>query len=163
MLPPFESQLTCGTQKLSLNWENTILGVAICKDMDFTSMSRGYGQMGVGLMLVPAWDFKLDRIWHGHMAIMRSVEGGFSMARAARDGYLTVSDDRRRVLAETRSNSGTFATLLAQVPVGHERTLFQAWGNWFAWFAVVVLGIVLTRAGFAFFRFSAGRCQQCES
>jgi apolipoprotein N-acyltransferase len=155
MLPPFESQLTCGTEKLSLKWENTTLGVAICKDMDFTSMSRGYGQMGVGLMLVPAWDFKLDRIWHGHMAIMRGVEGGFSVARAARDGYLTVSDDRGRVLAETRSNSGTFATLLAQVPVGHEPTLFQAWGNWFAWFAVVVLGILLIRAGFLFVRFSA--------
>jgi apolipoprotein N-acyltransferase len=163
MLPPFESQLTCGTEKLSLKWEETTLGVAICKDMDFTSMSRGYGQLGVGLMLVPAWDFKLDRIWHGHMAIMRGVEGGFSMARAARDGYLTVSDDRGRVLAETRSNSGTFATLLAQAPVGHEPTLFQAWGNWFAWFAVVVLGIVLIRAGFLLVRFSARRCDRKES
>jgi apolipoprotein N-acyltransferase len=94
MLPPFESQLTPGTEKLSRKWEKTTLGVAICKDLDFTSISRGYGQMGVGLMLVPAWDFNLDRIWHGHMAIMRGVEGGFSMARAARDGYLTLSDDR---------------------------------------------------------------------
>ena len=157
MLPPFESQLTPGTEKLSLELENTTLGVAICKDMDFTSMSCSYGQMGVGLMLVPAWDFNLDRIWHGHMAIMRGVEGGFSMARAARDGYLTVSDDRGRVLAETRSNSATFATLIAEVPVGHEPTLFQAWGNWFAWFAVGVLSFVLIRAGLLFVPFSARR------
>jgi apolipoprotein N-acyltransferase len=150
MLPPFESNLTPGTEKLSLNLGQTRLGVAICKDMDFTSMSLAYADLGAQLMLVPAWDFNSDRTWHGHMAIMRGVEGGFSVARAAKNGYLTVSDDRGRVIAEARSDSGPFATLVADVPVGREHTLFQRWGNWFAWVAVGALAAALARlAGMA--------------
>ena len=45
-------------------------------------------------MLVPAWDFNLDRAWHGHIAVMRGVEDGFSVSRAAKDGFLTVSNNR---------------------------------------------------------------------
>jgi len=145
MLPPFESNLTPGTEKLSLSRGGTKLGVAICKDMDFTSTALAYSDLGAQLMLVPAWDFNSDRAWHGHMAIMRGVEGGFSIARAAKNGYLTVSDDRGRVVAETRSDSAPFATLLADVPVGNDHTLFRRWGNWFAWVAVGTLGLVLVR------------------
>ena len=113
--------------------------------MDFTSTTLAYADLGAQLMLVPAWDFNSDRIWHGHMAIMRGVEGGFSIARAARNGYLTVSDDRGRVLAETRSDAAPFTTLLAGVPVGHRATLFQQWRDWFAWVPVPTLAWVLTR------------------
>ena len=80
------------------------------------------------------------------MAIMRGVEGGFSIARAAKNGFLTVSDDRGRILGEVRSDSAPFATLLVDVPAVHEWTLFQAWGNWFAWVAVGLLAIVVARA-----------------
>jgi apolipoprotein N-acyltransferase len=68
-------------------------------------------------MLVPAWDFVVDRSWHGHIAVMRGVEDGFSIARAAKNGYLTVSDDRGRIVGETRSDSAPFATLLVDVPL----------------------------------------------
>jgi apolipoprotein N-acyltransferase len=94
LLPPFESKLTPGTGLLVIQKPAETWGVAICKDMDFTPLSRHYGQHGVGLMLVPAWDFNQDRTWHGHMAIMRGVEDGFSLVRAAKNGFLTVSDDR---------------------------------------------------------------------
>lgn len=143
MLPPFESHLVRGTKSLLVRHPGAPLGVAICKDMDFTSTSLAYGKLRAGMMLVPAWDFVVDAVWHGHMAIMRGVEGGFSVARAARAGYLTVSDDRGRILAEARSGSTSFATLLARVPVGPDWTLFQAWGNWFAWLCVALLGVVL--------------------
>jgi apolipoprotein N-acyltransferase len=145
MLPPFESNLTRGTEKLTMLRGNTSWGVAICKDMDFTSIGRAYGRLNTGVMLVPAWDFNLDRTWHGHMAIMRGVEEGFSVVRAAKNGYLFASDDRGRVIAETRTDSAPFATLLAEVPVGHEWTLFQMWGDWFAWVAVGILGLVSLR------------------
>jgi apolipoprotein N-acyltransferase len=143
LLPPFESNLTPGTTltllpKTPANW-----GAAICKDMDFIPLSRQYGQHGVGLMLVPAWDFNMDRSWHGHMAIMRGVEDGFSIARTAKNGYLTVSDSRGRVLAEARSDSAPFATLLARVPATHEKTVYLILGDWFAWLVIVVLGLTL--------------------
>jgi apolipoprotein N-acyltransferase len=145
MLPPFESNLKPGTSILTMSKPSGTWGVAICKDMDFTPLSRQYGNAGVGLMLVPAWDFVLDRASHGHIAVMRGVEDGFSIARAAKQGFLTVSDDRGRILAETRSNSAPLATLVADVPAGHEKTIYSRLGDWFACVALVTLALTLAQ------------------
>jgi len=145
MLPPYESNLTPGTSLTLMaaaggagTW-----GVEICKDMDFTQPSRQYGEAGAGLMLVPAWDFVDDYIEHGHIAIMRGVEGGFSVVRSAKRGSIYVSDNRGRVLAEVKSDAAPFATLLATVSAVHDNTLFQLLGDWFAWVAVMLLVFVL--------------------
>jgi apolipoprotein N-acyltransferase len=145
MLPPFESNLKPGTTLTMLRRSSATWGVEICKDMDFTPLSRKYGAAGVGLMLVPAWDFDLDRLWHGHIALMRGVESGFSIARAAKQGYLTVSDDRGRILAEARSDSSPYVTLMADVPEQHDTTLYQIAGDWFAWLCLGVLAAALLR------------------
>lgn len=143
MLPPFESYLTPGRSLVTLEKPTEGTGVAICKDMDFTPLSRKYGEAGVGLMLVPGWDFNLDRSWHGHMAVMRGVEDGFSLVRAAKNGYLTVSDNRGRVVGEARSDAAPFATLIASVPAAHSRTLYLLLGDWFAWVACALLVFAL--------------------
>ncbi len=145
LLPPFESNLTPGTSLTILHTPSDPWGVAICKDMDFTGLSRQYGKAGAGLMLVPGWDFNLDRAWHGHIAIMRGVEDGFSIVRAAKNGYLTVTDNRGRILAETRSDSASFATLLAEVPTVHDTTLYLLLGDWFAWLSLAMLSFTLVR------------------
>jgi apolipoprotein N-acyltransferase len=147
LLPPFESKLEPGTALTLLAQTRGTWGVAICKDMDFTPLSRSYGQAGAGLMLVPAWDFVLDRLLHGHMAILRGVEDGFSVARAAKQGLLTISDDRGHILAEARSDSAPFATLIADVSTTHDTTLYLLWGDWFGWLAVAVLAAVLIALG----------------
>jgi apolipoprotein N-acyltransferase len=76
---------------------------------------------------------------------MRGVEDGFSVVRAAKNGYLTVSDDRGRILAETRSDSAAFATLLTAVPVAHDRTVYLFLGDWFAWVSVALLVFAMSR------------------
>ena len=78
MLPPFESPLTPGTTELTFKGSAATYGVEICKDMDFTPLLRAYGRSAAELILVPAWDFNIDRAWHGHIAIMRAVEDGFA-------------------------------------------------------------------------------------
>lgn len=139
LLPPFENKFRPGTSRTTWPASTGTWGVAICKDMDFTQLSRHYGQDGAGLMLVPAWDFNIDRAWHGHIAIMRAVEDGFSLVRAAKNGYLTVTDNRGRVLAERRSDAAMpFVTLTASVPGGHSPTLFILLGDWFAWVAIAI-------------------------
>jgi len=143
LLPPFESNLTVGSGLIVIPKPFETWGVAICKDMDFTPLSRRYGRAGVGLMLVPAWDFNLDRTWHGHIAVMRGVEDGFSIIRAAKNGFLTVSDDRGRVLAEERSDSAPFVLLLAEAPVTHESTPYLVLGDWFGWFAIAALAFAI--------------------
>jgi len=145
MLPPFESNLTPGTSLTVLPRDDGTWGVAICKDMDFTPLSAEYGKKGVGLMLVPGWDFVLDYIQHGHIAIMRGVESGFSIVRSAKQGSLYVSDDRGRILGEVKSDAAPFSTLLATVPSGHDDTLFAVLGDWFAWLNLAVLVSLLVR------------------
>jgi apolipoprotein N-acyltransferase len=116
-------------------------GVQICKDMDFTALSRDYGRAGAALMLVPAWDFGVDGFLHARMAVMRGVESGFGIVRAAKRGYLTVSDNKGRILAETPSGAAPFSALLTGVPAVHADTVYLRFGDWFAWLALA--GLVL--------------------
>jgi apolipoprotein N-acyltransferase len=142
MLPPFESHLLPGTKRVVFERPSGKWGMEICKDMDFPLLSRQYANDGAGLMLVPAWDFVTDGWLHGRMAILRGVESGFSIARAPRQGILTITDDRGRVLAERDTGSAPFATLVASVPVRNERTLYDRAGDWFAWLDLVFTVIV---------------------
>ncbi len=105
MLPAFESHLLPGTARLTFDRPSDDgtagkWGVEICKDMDFPLLARQYSNDGARLMLVPAWDFVADGWLHGRMAILRGVESGFSIARSVKQGILTLSDSRGRVLAQ---------------------------------------------------------------
>ncbi len=146
MLPPFESRFEPGRSPLVIRKPSGIWGVAICKDLDFPTLGRQYAQRGTGLLLVPAWDFVDDGWLHGRMAVMRGVEGGFTIARAAKQGLLTVSDDRGRILAEQRSAAAPFATLLADAPVRHDVTPYSRFGDWFAWLTVAGLVMLISRS-----------------
>jgi apolipoprotein N-acyltransferase len=139
MLPPFELNLKPGTSLTLLSEAAVPIGVAICKDMDFIHPALDYGRAGVGLLLDPGWDFNVDRTWHGHIAIMRGVEGGYAIAHAAKDGFLTVTDNRGRILGEVRTDKGEFASLLVDVPLRHDQTVFDRCGIWFPWMALLLL------------------------
>jgi len=158
LLPPLEDMFTPGTSRTLFQApgkaRGQTWGVAICKDMDFTEPARAYGRAGVGLMLVPGGDFRVDGFWHGHIAVMRAVEDGFSLARSARKGFVTVADNRGRIVAETASNSAPFATLLATVPAGHSWTLFQLLGDWFGWCSMALLVVVVAQCLQRFIRIS---------
>jgi apolipoprotein N-acyltransferase len=114
------------------------IGLAICKDMDFHDIGQAYAARGAQLLLVPANDFTVDGWLHSRMAIMRSVESGFALARAARKGRLTLSDDRGRVLAEASSERRD-AELVGDLPLRSTQTLYSRWGDWFAWLDLAML------------------------
>jgi apolipoprotein N-acyltransferase len=149
MLPAFEGYLLPGTSRLVVDRPSGTWGVEICKDMDFPRLSRQYGNDGVGLMLVPAWDFISDAWLHQHMGILRGVESGFSIARSAKQGMLSVSDSRGRILAqqssaaEPGSPTAPFSILIADVPVSHQPTFYAKTGNWFAWLNLILAAILL--------------------
>jgi len=114
------------------------IGLAICKDMDFHDIGNAYAARRAQVLLVPASDFIVDGWLHSRMAIMRGVESGFAVARAAHDGRLTLSDDRGRVLAEASSERDD-AELVGDVPLRETRTLYARWGDWFAWLDLIAL------------------------
>ena len=143
MLPVFEGNLVVGTKRILVPEAGVTAGLTICKDMDFPKLSREYGNDGAGVLLIPAWDFDADGWLHGRMAIMRGVESGFSEARAAKQGRLTLSDDRGRVLAEAVTSAAGFVSVVGSVPAGHDATLYARAGNWFAWMDLLLATLLL--------------------
>lgn len=119
-------------------------GLAICKDLDFPRYIRNYGEAGVGVFFVPAWDFTIDAWLHCRMAVVRGVENGFALVRSANDGYLTVSDDHGRINAETVSYTAPEVTLLADVHPSTDRTFYSVSGDWFPLINLFFLVIFLT-------------------
>lgn len=100
------------------------------------------------MLIVSASDFVADGWLHGRMAVLRGVEGGFSIVRSANLGILTATDDRGRILAELDTIMGPpFVTLIENVPVRHELTIYSRFGDWFAWLcmAMVSVGLLSSR------------------
>jgi apolipoprotein N-acyltransferase len=139
LLPHWEDQFAPGVERTVISESSGKWGLEICKDMDFPQLSRQYSQDGVGLLLVPAWDFVEDGWLHGRMAVLRGVESGFSIARSAKLGILSATDDRGRILGERKTIGLPFATAVVSLPVRHDSTLYSRWGNWFAWLCLALL------------------------
>lgn len=108
--------------------------VAICKDMNYQGLiRRDVAGRGVSIVFVPAWDFVKDRATHANMAVMRGVEDGFAVVRAARQGLMTISDAQGRILASAASKPDSPVVLVAGVPPGRGTTVYAAIGDAFAW------------------------------
>jgi len=143
LVPIFEDRDRPGTRRVVVVDPEGKWGLQVCKDMDFPELSREYSRDGSRLLLVPAWDFVEDGWLHSRMAIMRSVEGGFAMVRSAKQGLLTVNDNRGRVLAQQSSSAAPFATLVAILPLEPPGTLYSRFGDWFAWLALAIFVLTI--------------------
>ena len=136
-IPGLESGYTVGSSPGLLGGGRA---VTICKDLDFQGTLRGDARSatdagGMGVMLVPAWDFGADGWMHARMAIMRGVEGGYAIVRAAANGLVTISDAHGRVVTRRASGRDAYASVIADVPMGLGRTPYLRIGDAFAWLA----------------------------
>lgn len=142
-VPGLESGYRTGQKTFQFTLFGTSAGIVICKDMDFQRWIRHYGEAGVGILYVPAWDFSTDAWLHSRMAVMRSVENGFALVRAANNGLLTVTDERGRVIGEVSSSAHSSISLLSTVSPGRGRTFYAVAGDWFPWVNLLFLLILL--------------------
>ena len=144
LLPGVEPE-KAGDKRVLLDQSSGRWGLQICKDMDFPKLSREYAIDGVDMLLVPAWDFNLDRWLHSRMAVLRAVENGFALARSARNGLLTLSDNRGRILAETATAPDRFVSVTGRINVAPEQTFYTRTGDWFAWLCVSAFVVLAAR------------------
>lgn len=146
-LAPPEREFLAGSAFAVQPVAGLAMGLAICKDMHFAPLGHAYGAAGAQTMLVPAWDFQLDAWMGARMTVVRGVENGYAVLRAAREGVLTVSDAYGRVLAERASSAMPGSTLLVPLPAHPSVSTWAGWlGPLFGWLCVA-LGAMLLCVG----------------
>ena len=74
---------------------------------------------------------------HSRMAILRGIENGFSIARNARQGRLTITDYRGRVIKEISSADGKAHVLTGQLPLQKIPTLYRRIGSSFGFLNLI--------------------------
>lgn len=127
----WENSYTKGDQPGFFPFAGKNAGIAICKDLDFPAYIRRYGESSASFLIVPAWDFITDDWLHSRMAILRGVENGFSLARTARQGRLTITDPFGRVTEEVRTTHEKQATLIGKLSLERTPTIYSKTGDWF--------------------------------
>jgi len=144
LVPGLERDSTHGDRNLLVASPVAGTGVAICKDMHFPTLGRSYARDGARLMLVLANDFDVDDRMMAAVTAMRGIEGGYTVARAARHGMSFVSDPYGRIVDERRSGAAA-GTLVARAPSALATpTLYARGGDLLGWTCVAVcLGLVL--------------------
>ena len=78
--------------------------------------------------------------------MFRGIENGTSVLRTTLEGLTMGIDYQGRVLAQmnyylTPENR----TVLMELPIRGTRTLYAAWGDWFAWFCAGLLAFLVIR------------------
>jgi apolipoprotein N-acyltransferase len=143
-LAPPEREFVAGKAYAVRSFAGQSYGLAICKDMHFAALGRAYGVRQVNAMLVPAWDFQLDKWLAARMTATRGVENGYAVVRASREGLLTVSDAYGRVLAERASRALPGQQLLVRAPIAAPvPTLFTRIGDVLGWLCVAAGAVLL--------------------
>jgi apolipoprotein N-acyltransferase len=150
LIPGLESDFVAGDRQAFVPGSGSRWAIAICFDLDLPGLVRDYRKNGATTTFAPAWDFDEDRWLHGRMAVTRGVESGLTVARAARDGDLVVSDAHGRIRAEAYSGDAPFVSVVAALPTRSADTVYTRFGDWFAWACALMLlcglaSLVLTR------------------
>lgn len=138
LVPGLEADLTPGNRDLLIGSPAPGTGVAICKDMHFPTLARRYASEGARAILVPAYDFNVDADMMMRVAAIRGIEGGFAVARTARDGLSALTDPYGRVIAERRSGAQV-GELVGQLPLAlNAPPLYVRIGDLFGWICLLV-------------------------
>lgn len=147
-LPKLEEGLMPGQDLVMFDFDGSVAGVAISRDMAFVNPSYQYGVDQADILFVPAHDADIEAELPIEAAITRGIENDFTVARASKFGLLMVSSPNGKILGETKATGPGQATLLVNAPIGTSVTLYDRFGNWFAKVLMVLILLLLFRSVF---------------
>ena len=125
-------------------WGRT--AVLISQDLDFPETARQLAADNVRVVVAPASDWQGSEIIHQRMAVVRGVESGFSLVRAARGGMLSANDSRGRLVAARAPAHGEDTTVTGDLPIGTGRTLYSRGDDdWFGRLCVIFTILLMLR------------------
>ncbi len=145
-----EADFRAGTERTVFEWRGTALSTHICYEVIFPGLVREFVDAGAGLLVTITNDVWYGRtsmpFQHASMALMRSIENRRSLARSANSGISMLVDPFGRVIARTDIFTETY--LVADLPVGGERTFYTRVGDYPGWLALAFSGAGLVVAAF---------------
>lgn len=148
LVSSLEGDYAAGSQPTIFDapWGRTAL--LICKDLDFPEPARELALQNVRVVLAPAWDSPGSEEIHERMAIMRGVEMGFSVARAGRQGMVSATDSRGRVIVAQQTSRSADALVSADLPLGTGPTSYaRDPSDWFGRLSVALTILLMLRLG----------------
>ncbi len=142
-----ESDYKAGSQPAIFDapWGRT--AVLISQDLDFPDTARQLAANDVRIVMAPASDWAGSELIHQRMAVVRGVESGFSIARAARGGMLSANDSRGRQIAALACARGGNTLATADLPLGTGKTLYSRTDDWFGHLCAMFTILLMLRLG----------------
>ncbi|SFV61046.1 Apolipoprotein N-acyltransferase / Copper homeostasis protein CutE [hydrothermal vent metagenome] len=115
---------------------------AICYDFDFPVLGRILAKKEVDIMIVPSSDWKgIDPI-HGQMAMVRAIEGGYSLLRPVRGATSYAFDAYGNIRASMSYYEKNDGIMMASLPTQKIWTLYGVVGDIFPLFLMIFIGII---------------------
>ena len=146
-----QAEWTPGTRPVVFSHAGPTFGVLICFESIFPEHTRRFALEGAQYLVNITNDEWFGKtagpIQHADLAILRSVELGLGMARAANTGVSMLIDPYGRV--EARTPLFVEAVLIGDVKAGIGPTFFMEWGDWLT---ALSLTLMLTLIAVAWFR-----------
>jgi len=143
-----EADFQAGTARTLFEWRGTTWSTHICYEVIFPGLVREFVDAGAGLLVTITNDVWYGRtsmpFQHAEMARMRTIENRRSLARSANSGISMLVDPYGRVIARTDIFTETF--LVADLPIGGDRTFYTRVGDYPGWLALALVGFGLLRA-----------------
>jgi apolipoprotein N-acyltransferase len=157
-----QAEWTAGANRVLLEGAGAPVGVLICFESIFPGHARAYRQAGAGYLVNITNDEWFGRsagpVQHADLAILRAVEVGASLVRAANTGISMIVDPYGRVLSRTSLFESK--VLVGDVRAPLPTTTFVAWGDWASASSAVVVALLLL---FAWFRPMGRRAEPLAS
>jgi apolipoprotein N-acyltransferase len=146
-----QAEWTPGTERVVFQGAGPPFGVLICFESIFPDHARDYRLRGAQYLVNVTNDEWFGRsagpVQHADLAILRAVENGMALVRAANTGISMIVDPYGRV----RASTGLFeeALLAGEVPAPLPETRYAQWGDWTS---VASVALVLLLLAWAWFR-----------
>ena len=145
LIPSLEWDYKAGSKPAIFDapWGRT--AVLISQDLDFPDTARELAADDVRVVVAPASDWQGSEVIHQRMSVVRGVESGFSLARAARGGMLSANDSRGRLIASRAPVHGEDTMATGNLPIGTGRTLYSRTDDWFGRLCVMFTILLMLR------------------
>lgn len=115
------------------------LGGMICQDDNFTDLARAHGRLGIRLVAVPTNDWAAIRWFHLDSSILRAIENGYAVVRAASGGVSATITPRGEATVRDHVADDQPAAVVSDLATGDgSPTVYARFGDW----PVVVLAVL---------------------